>query len=303
MISDSLIDAGEVTIAARDFGGQGRALLLLHGAGSNLADLTVLARALRARHRVVAVDLRGHGRSGDGPWRWDAVLADLAATVEQLSLDRPAVVGLSLGGMVAAMWGRAHPECPGVVSLDGNPPPTRPDQLPGLTAPQASTELARLHDTFTTIAATAATPLTPDQVAAMLAARRELARGYGAAEKVWVEGFRRGLGQRDGATWLRPYPEVLGQLRAAMNDLDLMPTYAATRCPLLLVLATRNVPEQEPFADLYAAYRRGLTDRLASIEQATPRMRVVHLDGASHALAAEQPERLAALVAEFLTAR
>ncbi|HEX8631192.1 MAG TPA: alpha/beta hydrolase [Catenuloplanes sp.] len=303
MISDSLIDAGEVTIAARDFGGSGGDLLLLHGAGSNLADMTVLARGLRARHRVVAVDLRGHGRSGDGPWRWDAVLADVSAAVEQLSLTRPAVVGLSLGGMVAALWGHRHPDGAGVVSLDGNPPPTRPDQLPGLPAGQAAERLAQLHDTFTAMAAAATEPLTPTQVQEMLDARRALAQRFGADERLWVEGFRRGLGQRDGATFLRPYPELLGQLRTAMNDVDLMPVYADTQCPTLLVLATRDVPQQEPFADLYAAYRRGVAQRVEAIAKTTPWLQFLHLEGASHAMVAEQPHRLAALIGEFLTAR
>ena len=82
--------------------------------------MTTLARALRPRHRVITMDLRGHGRSGDGPWSWDAALGDIAAVTVQLELDRPAVVGHSLGGMLAALWGQRHPESPGVVSLDGN---------------------------------------------------------------------------------------------------------------------------------------------------------------------------------------
>jgi pimeloyl-ACP methyl ester carboxylesterase len=76
-------------------------LLLVHGAGGNLATMTTLAHALSSAHRVVTVDLRGHGRSGDAPWDWDAVLDDLAVVVDVLGLVRPAVVGMSLGGMAA----------------------------------------------------------------------------------------------------------------------------------------------------------------------------------------------------------
>jgi pimeloyl-ACP methyl ester carboxylesterase len=68
----------------------------------------------------VAVDLRGHGESPDGPWEWDAVLEDLEATTVQFGLTRPVVVGHSLGGILAGMWAVRQPDCPGVVSLDGH---------------------------------------------------------------------------------------------------------------------------------------------------------------------------------------
>lgn len=58
------VNSAQVAVAARDFDGPAEALLLLHGAGGNLAAMTVLAEALRSRHRVVTVDLPGHGERG-----------------------------------------------------------------------------------------------------------------------------------------------------------------------------------------------------------------------------------------------
>ena len=46
MINDRLIDAGELPLAVRDFGGDRPPLLLLHGFGGNLAHMTTLARQL-----------------------------------------------------------------------------------------------------------------------------------------------------------------------------------------------------------------------------------------------------------------
>ena len=118
-----------VPLHVRSSGAGGRPVVLLHGGGRSVGDWDAVSAGLTALgHATVAVDLRGHGRTPAAPWSWPAAVADVATVVEALGLDRPAVVGHSLGGMVAALWATGHPECPLAVNADGHGNPTRPDQ-------------------------------------------------------------------------------------------------------------------------------------------------------------------------------
>lgn len=296
---DMVVEA-EVPIAVRDHGGDGPPLVLLHGAGGNLAQLGPLAERLRARHRVVALDLRGHGLSGDGPWSVDAALADVEAVVAALALDRPAVVGVSLGGMLAARWAARRADCPGAVSLDGVPVPRRPEQLVGLPRERAEAELARLHGVFAGMTQAAAAPLDPAALPELTAAHVAAGRAQGLPERDAEEAFTRNLARNEGGVVLRPRPPVLAGIRDAGVGLDLDPVHRALVAPLLLVLATEDLPAQRPFAELYAAYRRGVLTRLTAIARTQPLLRVRPLPGATHAMAVEQAAELGRLIEDFL---
>ncbi|WP_188195478.1 alpha/beta fold hydrolase [Nonomuraea sp. SYSU D8015] len=99
-----------------------REILLLPGGGRTSRDWTRAMPFLQAAGlRTVAVDLPEMGT-----WSWPGALAAVAAAIEEHGMDRPAVAGHSLGGLVAALWATEHPECPLAVNLDGHTNPTGP---------------------------------------------------------------------------------------------------------------------------------------------------------------------------------
>jgi pimeloyl-ACP methyl ester carboxylesterase len=86
-----------------DLHGEGEPLLWLHGGMGHGADWQYIFAAPPAGFRLIAPDLRGHGRStGAGPaysFRQSAV--DMFALLDHLALDRVKVIGLSGGGITA----------------------------------------------------------------------------------------------------------------------------------------------------------------------------------------------------------
>ena len=95
--------------------GTGRPLILLHGGLGSGEMLGPVLPALAANHQVIAVDLQGHGRTADIDRPIDVRLMadDIAALIRHLGLDKPDVVGYSLGGGVALQTAAKYPELVG----------------------------------------------------------------------------------------------------------------------------------------------------------------------------------------------
>lgn len=92
--------------------GSGRPMILLHGGLGSGEMFGPILPQLSADHQVIAVDLQGHGRTADidRPLSMDAMADDIAALIRHLGLDRPDIVGYSLGGGVALFTASKYPE-------------------------------------------------------------------------------------------------------------------------------------------------------------------------------------------------
>ena len=94
--------------------GNGTPLVLLHGFTGSAASWSSLSRDLARLHRVIAIDIIGHGASSApaDPSRYESeqALRDLAEVTAQLGIDRAAWLGYSMGGRLALGMALDHPD-------------------------------------------------------------------------------------------------------------------------------------------------------------------------------------------------
>jgi pimeloyl-ACP methyl ester carboxylesterase len=92
--------------------GTGRPLILLHGGLMSGETFGPVLTALAKSHQVVVPDLQGHGRTADidRPIDVRTMADDVAALIDHLGLDKPDLVGYSLGGGVAFFTAVNHPD-------------------------------------------------------------------------------------------------------------------------------------------------------------------------------------------------
>jgi pimeloyl-ACP methyl ester carboxylesterase len=92
--------------------GTGEPLLLVHGNGSSIGELQAQIEYFRKRYKVIAMDARDHGKSGDSPGKitYEKMTADLAALLDHLQTGPVYVLGWSDGGIEALMLGMHYPE-------------------------------------------------------------------------------------------------------------------------------------------------------------------------------------------------
>ena len=114
-------DHGGVGLAYEEAGTGDPPVVLVHGMRCDHRHMAPVFEHLSTRHRVVNVDLRGHGES-DAPhsdYSSDEMAGDLAWLAEHLGMDRPVLVGHSFGGSLSLHLATTHPELvSGIVILD-----------------------------------------------------------------------------------------------------------------------------------------------------------------------------------------
>ena len=103
--------AGSITLKGETLG-EGLPVVLLHGLSATRRNVVQGSRALVKRgYRLISYDARGHGSSQPGPsYEYSDLVADLEAVLDELALEKVALVGSSMGAATAMAFTLEHPE-------------------------------------------------------------------------------------------------------------------------------------------------------------------------------------------------
>jgi len=132
-----------IRLAYDDRGAGEPAFVFVHGWTCQRSFFAPQAEHFAKRHRVVALDLRGHGESDkpQGPYPIGAYVDDISYLINQLGLGKVVAVGQSSGGLTVLQLAVSHPEnVAGIVMVEPGPFVCSPDLRAGIEAIAASIE-------------------------------------------------------------------------------------------------------------------------------------------------------------------
>jgi pimeloyl-ACP methyl ester carboxylesterase len=252
---------------------RGPVVLCLHGGGQTAYMFEDLGAALKDRYHVIAIDLPDHGDSdpGSGYGRTD-IASTLPALCDHFGLDRMAVVGASLGGMVAITLAAAQPQRVGAIVLIDVGHRLEDEGVKRII------EFMSAHESFASLEEAAAeiAPYLPHRKAVRPERLRRNLRQREDGRWVWKHGFGRALRERPNHEWVN-WRELVAGL-----DEDA----AGLRCPVLILRGDAS--------DV-------LSDEGAQeISQLIPDARLAVVKNAGHLAAGDNPDSTVNLIASFL---
>lgn len=109
-------------------GGDKPPFVLAHGATDDGLCWTPVAKVLEKDYDVIMIDALGHGLSDspDGPNPTTAMGDHLAAVIKALGIEKPLVMGHSMGAATSLALGGLHPDLPKAILLEDPPPFWKP---------------------------------------------------------------------------------------------------------------------------------------------------------------------------------
>lgn len=209
-----------VTLSAVDYRGEGPPVVLLHGLAGHGGEWADTASWLQTTHRVVALDQRGHGYSMRCPPSVEpaALVADVVAWLDELELERVALVGQSFGGHIAFLMAASHPDrVARLVVAEASPSPD----------PEAEQALRNWLESWPV-------PFEDHQAAIQ----------FFGGDSLWAQAWSSGLERRADGLWPKfDIDTLIRMLRESIRgDWDAWQTIL---CPTLIVRGQRGMGEED----------------------------------------------------------
>ncbi|MFA5939167.1 MAG: alpha/beta fold hydrolase [Sinimarinibacterium sp.] len=264
------VPANGITVAYTR-SGQGPAVVLLHGGEADHGMFDSLVPLLAPRLDVIAPDQRDSGATANpaADYTMADLADDVAALIGALGLPAAAVVGFSFGGMVAQELAIRHPQQVGHLVL-------------AATTPGGALAVEKLDDMIRAAAARAQAEMkmSPQEKAQ---ARARLLFG---------------------ASYLAAHPEAVAQLQAVLVERPMDAGRRRGMAALRHDTGERLGQVRAPTLVLCGSEDAAIApENGARIAARIPGARLERIDGAGHALSLEQPQRVAALITQFVAGR
>jgi len=244
--------------------GEGPPVVLVHGMGLNRDMWEWQLGPLAQRFRVIRYDLLGHGASNAPPADCDMehLVAQLDGLLDHLGIDRCALVGFSLGGLILRAYALTHPDRVGALAILNSAHDRSEVERAGMR--ERLERAIRLGHVATIDAAL----------------ERWFTTDFAARRPDVLEQVRRWMAANDPAV----YPIVYRVL--AESDADLATSIAATRCPTLVLACEEDHGNSPDMARRMAALIPGARTAIV------PKLR--------HMALAEDPEAISRILVPFL---
>jgi N-formylmaleamate deformylase len=255
-LSDELVVDG-LRLHYTRTGGDKPPVVLAHGVTDDGLCWTPVAQALGDDFDLIMVDARGHGRSGapEQGYGSDRQADDLAGVIRALGLERPAVLGHSMGAASTLVMAGTYPDLPGAILLEDPPSWWLPRDDSGADEQRR----AGMYEWFTAIKR--------QTHAELVDGIRQNQPGWSDIEvETWVDSKERFS------------PNVLSLLRpSGAADIDWTETLRQITCPATLIFAD---PERGGIVTAEAA---------KALQDLIPQLKIEHIAEAGHNIRRDQP--------------
>lgn len=261
--------SGSLRLHYLDWGGAGAPAVLLHGGSAHAHWWDFVASELTADLHPYALDLRGHGESdwsSDGAYALEDYASDLDGLFAAAAIERPVLIGHSLGSFVAAHYAVANPRgLSALVMVDGRPwfgeSGARYIQLLGMFPAAEHETLEEAVLNF-----------------------QPLPRDHAAAPEVLAHVARRGFREQQPGSWTGKFDR---RALASLRPFDLRDRLGDIECPVLFVRG-----EKSPIVSPATAAKLAKSCRTGTW---------VEVSGAYHHVLLDRPVELAREIRRFLT--